>query len=522
MLGEALNVSPHGVFVRASQLFDVGTELICDLAFPADDRITVRGRVAWQQQSLQRSEQGMGIAFCEGYTVRGATLLGLGQSELAQPELSEVWFEGMAEPVAAEWMPSAEGGYLRTWLPFLRPQARVRLALGGPAAEPVDAVVRSATLVQREPEGAPCLEVRLAVPEAQQWPTWSTPEPVRDRSSAPTPAEARTAATVPAAPRAEPMAQEASEPALTAASSWGPGAADLAHDHSHWSLNGTSSDTLLDRAAREGDADFWGERPRRHGRSWLWFAALATAAVGIGLTVYTGLWARVAQGPEPAPIVVPRPDPEAEALAAFAPPAPTAPTLARPAPAQPARAAAGEVAAPTPPAPPSAPKVVVARAPQPASAVPPAPARVTSPAAPPAEATRRPPQGQALSAAAGPEVIRTREGAMLSVAIAGSIAGVKHYAITKPDGVVVRLPQARPALPFADYALDVTGGFRLLWVRPQEQGGVQLRFLFAQPGQRYSVAIEPRRVRVTLLPDPAPDPLVPGLPQPLPDPTAAR
>jgi len=108
------------------------------------------------------------------------------------------------------------------------------------------------------------------------------------------------------------------------------------------------------------------------------------------------------------------------------------------------------------------------------------------------------------------------------VAIAGSIAGATHYPLAQPDGVVVRLPQARPALPFADYALGAADGFRVLWVRPQDQGGMQLRFLFAKARQRYSVAIEPRRVRVTLLPDPEPAPLAPAMPEPLPDPTAAR
>ena len=41
------------------------------------------------------------------------------------------------------------------------------------------------------------------------------------------------------------------------------------------------------------------------------------------------------------------------------------------------------------------------------------------------------------------------------------------------------------------------GGFRVVWVRPDEQG-VQLRFLFGKPTPRHAVKIAGGQVKVTL------------------------
>ena len=96
-------------------------------------------------------------------------------------------------------------------------------------------------------------------------------------------------------------------------------------------------------------------------------------------------------------------------------------------------------------------------------------------------------------------VLRRHKGKMVaSVPIAGSLAGAHHYPLADPRGVVVMLPKAKSVIPYNDYG-DLGDRFRTIWVRKRETGGVQLRFIFSKPGQRYAVKMEGDHISVSTL-----------------------
>ena len=99
------------------------------------------------------------------------------------------------------------------------------------------------------------------------------------------------------------------------------------------------------------------------------------------------------------------------------------------------------------------------------------------------------------------QVVHNADGSTaLTIPIRGSLSNLNRYPLANPDGFVVKLPHARPKIPFADYRLH-DGGFRVVWVRAHEEG-VQLRFLFSKPTRPHEVKVVNGRVVVTLQPPP--------------------
>ena len=65
------------------------------------------------------------------------------------------------------------------------------------------------------------------------------------------------------------------------------------------------------------------------------------------------------------------------------------------------------------------------------------------------------------------------------VPFAGSAQGAIHYALAQPRGLAVTLPNARSVLPIGRHVLG-NEGFRYVWIREPERGGIQVRFMFAE------------------------------------------
>jgi hypothetical protein len=84
-------------------------------------------------------------------------------------------------------------------------------------------------------------------------------------------------------------------------------------------------------------------------------------------------------------------------------------------------------------------------------------------------------------------VSRRRDGRRLSIAIAGgqqrlsipiygSLSGARHYPLSNPNGLVVRLPAGKLAIAAGDYVIK-RGPMRLLWARNSRKYGPQLRLM---------------------------------------------
>ena len=82
----------------------------------------------------------------------------------------------------------------------------------------------------------------------------------------------------------------------------------------------------------------------------------------------------------------------------------------------------------------------------------------------------------------------------------GSAEGARHYALAQPRGVAITLPRARSVLPLGRHAV-FNEGFRYVWIREQEQGGIQVRFMFAyrKPVLR-ALEVDEGMVRVRVAP----------------------
>jgi uncharacterized protein (TIGR02266 family) len=107
------------------------------------------------------------------------------------------------------------------------------------------------------------------------------------------------------------------------------------------------------------------------------------------------------------------------------------------------------------------------------------PAEVSPPAPPVAQPTPEPSFGPASPAPAVGAPRRTLEvtPGRLFVPVSGSLADMQRIRIGRPPGLVVTLPHATTSLSRREYRLEAHG-FRLLKVRAQRAGGVQLRIFF--------------------------------------------
>ena len=79
----------------------------------------------------------------------------------------------------------------------------------------------------------------------------------------------------------------------------------------------------------------------------------------------------------------------------------------------------------------------------------------------------------------GPEV-RSEEGedVLAVVPFEGSAEGFNHYPLAQPRGVAVNLPNGRAALAMGRHTVQ-GDGFRWVWIRQHERGGIRIRFTLA-------------------------------------------
>lgn len=574
----ATNLSERGVFVASDVLCDIGCEVVCDLPL-ADERLTVRGRVAWLRP--ERAERGMGIEFVDLADDVAATLKQLVGPSSSLSERVKVRFEGMPEAVRAEALRTGSGICLRTALPFLRLNSPVEFvfAADGDAA-PQTGWLEDVSL-RADPESpVPRLQVRVATPEDVLAAVTDDDFEAELEADLEHDFEILTAAPVAAAPQGDAMALSAEpdfEPPplpddldeivgqIEAIPEQKAGVSStsevyvesclpsvvieqtLIEEHaeeqleqapplpllrvksrptvrrpeltdqllpklreanyelpsdplerSHWEFSSEAA-ALRDDAQLPGmdplaeDEDFWqrSSPPRR--RFWLWTAALSMAALAIGSASYTGFFARVGDettrwvqavkgvlGGSGAERPMPAASPAQPTTVAADSSEPA--TTREPAKTEPT---AGEPTAKTEPAKAEPAKSEVATKNEAATK---SEAAAKSTAGPSASVSDR------WIVSRHPRLRSVGKSIVLSVPLRGSLRGKRSYRLSKPDGIVVRLPHARAGLRQGIHRLK-RSGFRVLWVRP-DGDGVRLRVLFQRPTPRCSVEIERREVSV--------------------------
>lgn len=476
---QVTNLSLSGAFVSSSEFWDVGTELFCDLPLPRD-HLRVRGRVAWVRPD--RAPTGMGIEFVDlsGSHVEMLTqLLEVGPHEIAQ---LRIWFEGMAQPIRAEALPSVHGLQLRTALPFLRAGSTVRFAVEG-EEQPRDAVLGRTSLYAHPADPVPRLQVELHIkPEAAEpielVADFDEHEPISvvepevcsgtiETDEVVLPPKQGEAQSVEVSATLRGQLLELPEEVYEA-----PEAAE----RSHWTFDDEAREAVQRAAeladplpgmdpARE-DPEFWratGERSR----PWLWMGAFALLAVSLASASYTGLFSRVGDafdawfGPGGDKVSHEQglpPSVSHVSIVSARAPAPKSSTVADEAtpklPSVPAKA-------PALPKPVALQERVVAK-------------KVIAPKEP------APKRGYQLSVVEGTTSLR--------IPLAGSLKDHRIYPLANPDGLAVKLPHARTRLARGLHRVG-RGGLRALWLRRFE-GGVQLRVLYQRPSPRCSYTLK--------------------------------
>jgi len=103
----------------------------------------------------------------------------------------------------------------------------------------------------------------------------------------------------------------------------------------------------------------------------------------------------------------------------------------------------------------------------------------------------------------GPEM-RLENGFVTGVVpIRGSIEGMTQFRVEEPQGVVINLPHAEAVLPLGRHAV-YNEGFRFVWIRARDEGGIQIRFQLAyRTPEIQTVDVTPEAVLVRVAP-PAP------------------
>jgi hypothetical protein len=131
-----------------------------------------------------------------------------------------------------------------------------------------------------------------------------------------------------------------------------------------------------------------------------------------------------------------------------------------------------------PASPPPAPTLAVAT-PAPATApVPATTATTPAPARPPRPVVMMPaplPPGTP-----GPTIESDGTETTAVVPLLGSTEGMAHYSLARRRGLVVNLPHAAAAIPNGLHAVN-RDGLRYVWIRDRAEGGVHVRFIFANP-----------------------------------------
>lgn len=472
--GKSLNVSASGIFVEARELVDVGTELWCDLPLPGGTR-RLAGKVARLQPLPFSSDRvGLGIRFVDLDDMAKALITNLVHREGGGGHLAETSFEGMEGSLRSQAELTRDGARLSMALPFLRPGAEVKVAfLSGPSQVASRGVVRETVLEGRTPDGSPRLQVdvelvRQGAPAANFFEDEEgDPEEV---TAVDTPRALQAAAQVAEAARASQPPSAATDP-VTPRPLDRSGRRPLGQrgrprrSSGSMALATPGPTTEVDAAARPTTVPLATRPVVKIGLGVT--AALACFALG---GISARLW------PQPRSVLV-----STERVTA----APIAPerVVSRPgrgaaAPA-PSRAAQDDPVVVVPPPP----VVVAPRATSGSEGL-------ESVAARQPARRSRPSPGESYSQAVlrtavtvpagtpGPALLREGNELVAVVPFDGSADGWRHYRLSEPRAVAVNLPAARPSLALGRHPFT-NEGFRGVWIRQHEQGGIQVRITLA-------------------------------------------
>ena len=165
----SLNLSPTGVFLeaehRAYSDCPVGTQLLCDIPLPGGRRY-LKGRVA-RTQSMPSSAMGLGISFENLEAADQAILHSLVQNNASHSRLVKVRFEGMPESLRSSAVVTKDGLRLQTSLPFLRLDSAVDVSfIAGDSRIETHGTVERVHLEPQENDGIPRLAVDVTLPES--------------------------------------------------------------------------------------------------------------------------------------------------------------------------------------------------------------------------------------------------------------------------------------------------------------------------------------------------------------------
>ena len=129
IVGRTMNLSPSGIYVRAPNGCEIGSEVTCDLPLPGGTR-QLRGRVTRTEAHADDST-GIGIQFVELTTGDSTSLHRVLEGGTPQPVAVKVMFEGMSKPIKCHGTVTADGIRLSTSLPFLRLGSDVQAVYDG-------------------------------------------------------------------------------------------------------------------------------------------------------------------------------------------------------------------------------------------------------------------------------------------------------------------------------------------------------------------------------------------------------
>jgi len=152
IVGRTMNLSPSGIYVRAPNGCEIGSEVTCDLPLPGGTR-QLRGRVTRTEAHADDST-GIGIQFVDLTTGDSSSLHRVLEGGAPRPVAVKVMFEGMGKPIKCRGTVTADGIRLSTSLPFLRLGSDVQAVYDGQNPEDTKVDARGVlTGVRLEPVG---------------------------------------------------------------------------------------------------------------------------------------------------------------------------------------------------------------------------------------------------------------------------------------------------------------------------------------------------------------------------------